>query len=333
MIDSFGIIFLSIVLEALPFVVLGTLISSLIEVLMPQGWIEARLKKKNLITYMGAALVGVVFPVCECAIVPVMRRLVRKGMPLSLGVTFMLATPIVNPVVLLSTYYAFGNRWPMVLGRGGFGYLLAILIGLLIARYDGQKVFLEEAKGTADCGHDHGYEDGHDHDHSHNHEEMACQCGHHHGHDHDHHHSHGRHPKAVVLSVLTHTGSEVLDVGRYLILGAFITAMMQTFVPREVFVIVSGRPVLGILLMMVMAFVLSLCSEADAFIASSFANQFPPSALMAFMVYGPMIDIKNTLMLAGTFKRGFVLRLVGIITVTVFLAMWLLSLTGILGGI
>lgn len=325
MIDSFGIIFLSIVLEALPFVVLGTLISSLIEVLMPQGWIETRLKKKNLITYMGAALVGVVFPVCECAIVPVMRRLVRKGMPLSLGVTFMLATPIVNPVVLLSTYYAFGNRWPMVLGRGGFGYLLAILIGLLIARYDGQKVFLEETKGRGDCGHDHSHGDGHDN----NHEGAACHCGHDHGHD----HNHDRQSKAVLLSVLTHTGSEVLDVGRYLILGAFITAMMQTFVPREVFVVVSGRPVLGILLMMVMAFVLSLCSEADAFIASSFANQFPPSALMAFMVYGPMIDIKNTLMLAGTFKKGFVLRLVGIITATVFLAMWLLSLTGVLGGI
>ena len=334
MLNSFGIIFVSIFLEALPFVILGTFLSSLIEVYLPPDWIERRFRDRKRHTYLIAGLIGIVFPVCECAIVPIMRRLVKKGMPLSLGVTFMLAAPIVNPVVLLSTYYAFNGQWRFVAGRGIFGYILAVVIGMIVARYDSKKVLLEqddhEAHDTGcSCGHDHGHDSepcscGHDHIH----EEASCDSGHEHSHSHEDQKS----LWSTVSTILAHTGAEIMDVGRFLILGALITATMQTFVPRSVFTTISGNPILAIIIMMVLAFVLSLCSEADAFIAATFANQFPPTALMAFMVFGPMIDIKNTLMLAGSFKRAFVIRLVTIITVTVFLAMSLVAFTGIMGG-
>jgi len=144
----------------------------------------------------------------------------------------------------------------------------------------------------------------------------TCGCGI------DHDHSVVKRSKGLGLDdikrVLSHTNSELYDVGRFLIAGAFISAVMQVFVPRTVLMSIGNSPLSSILLMMVMAFVLSLCSEADAFIASTFRYQFASSSLLAFLIFGPMIDIKNTLMLAGAFKSKFVIRLVGTIAIVCF---------------
>lgn len=305
MFESFGIAFISIVLEAMPFVLLGTLISSIIEVFVSTGWMTKQFEGGKLRFYFIAGLVGFIFPVCECAIVPIMRRLIKKGVPRGIAITFMLATPIVNPVVLLSTYYAFSGDIPMVLARAVFGYTGAVIIGMIMEWYmKGFKIEKEEAVESHSCScHDH------DHDHDHDHGDSCC------GHDHEVEATW----KDKAKDILSHTSSEFIDVGRFLIIGAILAASMQTFVPREAITIVSDNKELSILVMMLMAFVLSLCSEADAFIAATFRGTFSDSSLVAFLIFGPMIDIKNTIMLSATFKPKFVIRLIGVITLVCFI--------------
>ena len=367
--QQFAIIFLSILLEALPFVLIGTIVSSLIEIFVSREWLTEHLPKRSWFAFLVAGLAGIIFPICECAIVPVMRRLVKKGMPVGVAVTFMLATPTINPVVLLSTRFAFLNNFYFPLLRGVFGYLTAIAVGLLITflsdkeelktagavwqgeagkhDHDAEETEYEE---SCACGHSHGHgkhqHGGYDHDDETEHEE-SCACGHSHGHgkhqhnedsvvvtetgdEHDHEHGaacscghvHATRrdkPLQIVKSILDHTSHELYEVGRFLILGVLISAAMQTFVPKQYFLALSQNPALSITAMMLLAFVLSLCSEADAFVAASFQGGLPNSAILAFLLFGPMMDIKNMLMLTQGFRMKFIIRLILTIAVVVFI--------------
>ncbi len=427
--QQFAIIFLSILLEALPFVLIGTIVSSLIEIFVSREWLTEHLPRKSWLAFLIAGLAGIIFPICECAIVPVMRRLVKKGMPIGVAVTFMLATPTINPVVLLSTRFAFLNNLYFPLLRGVFGYLTAVSVGLLITflsdkaelktaeaalRGEGadhdcdedddelcscghnhrhgkhkeqdddewqpvqaetngateigddlayhqkhhqrhkehdDEWALEQAKtdedagirndltsqhchhqhkephrfsavfaageNSAEHGHNHDYDHKHDHEHIYNHDhdhddDEVCACGHVHATKRDK-------PLQILKSVLDHTSHELYEVGRFLILGVFISAAMQTFVPKQYFLALSQNPALSIVAMMLLAFVLSLCSEADAFVAASFQGGLPNSAILAFLLFGPMMDIKNMLMLAQGFKMKFIIRLILVIAVVVFI--------------
>ena len=339
--QQFAIIFLSILLEALPFVLIGTIVSSLIEIFVSREWLAEHLPKRSWFAFLVAGLAGIIFPICECAIVPVMRRLVKKGMPVGVAVTFMLATPTINPVVLLSTRFAFLNNFYFPLLRGVFGYLTAIAVGLLITFLSDKQelktagaVWQGEAKKhdhdadeteqeeSCTCGHNHGYGkhqhnedfaaatetgDGHDHEHG-----AVCSCGHVHATKRDK-------PLQIVKSILDHTSHELYEVGRFLILGVLISAAMQTFVPKQYFLVLSQNPALSIVVMMLLAFVLSLCSEADAFVAASFQGGLPNSAILAFLIFGPMMDIKNMLMLTQGFRMKFIIRLILTIAVVVFI--------------
>jgi uncharacterized membrane protein YraQ (UPF0718 family) len=305
MFESFSVAFLSIVLEAMPFVLLGTLISSIIEVFVSKEWITNKLGKGKFSYFFIAGLMGIVFPVCECAIVPIMRRLIKKGVPKGIAITFMLAVPIVNPMVLFSTFYAFPGRVEVVVGRAVLSYIGAILIGVIMDRHTkGETILKEKKTKTNSCG------CGHTHEHTHNHDDGACGCC----------TPVEKNPtaKSRILHIIDHTSHEFIDVGRFLILGAAIAAGMQTFVSRDLLTMVSDNTILSILIMMLMAFVLSLCSEADAFIASSFSNSFPTTSILAFLIFGPMIDIKNTIMLSASFKPKFVIRLISVITIVCF---------------
>jgi uncharacterized protein len=133
--------------------------------------------------------------------------------------------------------------------------------------------------------------------------------------------------------VLEHTGSELYAVGRFLIMGAAVASVMQTLLPRSSLIGIGAAPVLSILVLMFLAYVLSLCSEADAFIAATFAGYFTPGAVMAFMVYGPMMDIKNTLMLLEGFKPRFVFILFALTTVLCLLAGYAINSTGFWGAV
>ena len=321
---GFTLILWSILLEALPFVLLGTIISSLIQVFVSEDMILRILPKNNFLRLVFTALFGLVFPVCECAIIPITRGLIRKGMPIGPAIAFMIATPIVNPIVLLSTYNAFPTMPQMMLYRAVCGFAGAVLIGALVNRAHGKAVLKEGAVTSCGCGHDH------------IHEANACDCsGDHASHmqcnDRGHHErcSSGK-KQGILKAVLAHTNAELQSVGMYLIFGAIIAASMQMLVPTEVLTSIGSGRVGSILVMMLLAFVLSLCSEADAFVASTFLLQFSGASVLAFLITGPMIDIKNTLMMAGSFKKRFVVRLILTILLVCFALAFIASF--LIGG-
>jgi uncharacterized membrane protein YraQ (UPF0718 family) len=202
--------------------------------------------------------------------VPVARRLIARGVHPSAGVTFMLASPVLNPIVLASTWVAYGGHArgaEMVAGRGSLGLLAAAAAGLALGRTRGADLLRPRA--TA-------------------HEE----------HDHDHGHT----------AFSSHLVSDFLFMGKFIVLGAALSAFVQTAVPQSVIAKLGGTPVLAALSLMAVAYVLSLCSEADAFIAASFTS-FRPGAQLAFLVLGPIVDMKLTVLYGATFRGWFVPRL------------------------
>lgn len=273
-------IFLGIMLQGIPFLIIGVFISSAIQVFIPQRTIE-RLFPKNLAGGMLVAiLAGFCLPVCDCASIPIFRSLVKKGVPLPAAVTFMTATPVINPVVMLSTYAAFNGNLSVMLGRVGMGILSAILIGGWFA--------LRPSKATSVSS---GYD------------RIMCSCG-----------CYGGAEDATTAAqrvslLLRHSQAEFFGVAKYLTVGAFLAAVFQVMVSNSLLLQTPTDFALSLLFMMAMAFLLSLCSSSDAVVAKSFAARFPMEPVMGFLVFGPMMDIKNVLMLSGGFSRRFVAKL------------------------
>jgi uncharacterized membrane protein YraQ (UPF0718 family) len=271
--QTFLVIGTSIIVEALPFVLLGALVSALIEVFVPDRAFAAASRLPLHWQVPGAALAGFAMPVCECGSVPVARRLIMRGVHPAAGFAFMLASPIINPIVLLSTAVAYQGQAAveMVAGRAILGIIVALVAATIIGRPNIAALLRPRAPG------------GHDHDHGHG-------------------------PAGKARAVADHLTSDLLFMGRFVIAGAALAAAMQTIVPQDVFTGVLTSPLVGSALLMVLAFVLSLCSEADAFVAVSFI-QFPLGPQLAFLVFGPILDIKLALLYGATFGRDFALRL------------------------
>lgn len=287
--EDFNTIFLSIIIQAFPFILVGVFISSIIQVFVSNETIVRLFPKNKFGAFFAAILAGVFFPVCDCGIVPVASRLARKGVPLSAAITFMLAAPIVNPIVVASTFYAFAGQPEIAFYRVFLGIIIAVTVGAFIS------VFPEE--GTVFNGWT---------------TDLSCNCG-----------CSSRNLKNKNLpgklgAVIKHAESEFFEVGQFLVVGAFLSTLTQTLIPKEVLGAFAGGYVVPLLVMMGAAFVLSICSTSDAFIAKSFLTQFSPGAVMGFMVLGAMLDIKNLLMLLGSFKKRFVIKLVLIISVVSF---------------
>ncbi|MDP4088295.1 MAG: permease [Bacillota bacterium] len=303
---NFGTIFISLILEGFPFLIIGALVSSVIQLMVSDDTIGKLRVKSKFLSLLIMALAGIVFPVCECAIVPIVRRLVKKGMPVGMAVTFMTAVPIVNPVVFMSTYYAFLGHTYMAFLRIGLGILCSMAIGFLV----GELTSGDPLRNS-----------------QHMHHEESCDC-HHHGHHHGHcdEHCHGEEEEGKLKGLISHVSEEFYEIGRFFIFGSLLSSTFQTFIPREYILKIGGGQISSIIVMMLMAFVLSICSETDAFIGRSFFNQFTGSSVMAFLIFGPMIDIKNTVMLMSNFKLNFVAKLVFVIVAVTFLAAAALSL-------
>ncbi|MEA4816219.1 MAG: permease [Lachnospiraceae bacterium] len=275
-------VFLGIILQAVPFLLIGVLLSSAIQVFVPRSVIDRRFPKSIGLGMLMAVISGFFLPVCDCASIPVFRSLVRKGIPLPVAVTFMVATPIINPVVILSTYYAFNGNMSVVFGRILFGIIAALIIGSVFALRPPKGYFLSDG-GT---------------------DRIMCSCGCYEGSE-----------KITVFSeklflFIRHSQAEFFSVGKYLIIGTFIASVFQAM-GTGIFVSAQRGAGLAvsIIIMMVMAFVLSLCSSSDAVIARSFSSQFPMGAIMGFLIFGPMMDIKNLMMLSSGFSKRFIARL------------------------
>lgn len=273
-------IFISILIEAIPFILIGVILSGIIQMFVSEEMIARIMPKNRFLAVLFGALAGVLFPACECGIIPITRRLLLKGVPLHAGVAFMLTAPIINPIVLFSTYIAFGNRWSVVFYRGGLALAVSLIIGVILSYQFKDNQLLKPD------------EPGH------------------------HHHHHGTLLQKLG-GTLRHAIDEFFSVGKYLILGAFIAAAMQTYVKTSTLLAIGQNDVSSSLVMMGLAFVLSLCSEVDAFIASSFSDTFSLGSLIAFLVFGAMVDIKNLLMMLAAFKKRFVFLLITYIVVIV----------------
>jgi uncharacterized protein len=297
---NFSTVFLSIVLEGMPFIIIGALASSLIQIFISENLIARIIPRNSIVGLLLAGLVGILFPVCECAVIPITRRLIKKGMPIGMAVTFMLAVPIINPIVILSTYYAFMGHASVTIARAGLGFVCALCIGLLISHMHNGSV-LKENTAEGDYFFIHGSGSTHTYG--------SCGCGQYH-----------ERKRNIISHIIGHTSSEMYDIGKFFIIGAILSSAMQTFIPRNYILSVGSGSTSSILVMMVMAFILSICSETDAFIARTFLSQFTKGSVIAFLIFGPMIDIKNTMMLSGSFKAGFTIKLIFLIFSVCFIA-------------
>jgi uncharacterized membrane protein YraQ (UPF0718 family) len=292
---TLSITFVSIFLEALPFMLLGAAIGGLIEVFVSKGAILRILPAGRLPSVFLAAGLGMVFPVCECAIVPVVRRLFAKGLPLGAGIAFLLGGPIVNPLVLLSTAVAYGNDLRVIACRLAGGYLIAVGMGLLIDRFYTRQSALVEIPSDIPV----------------NDPERSSTAP----------------PDGILTRLgwaLQHGAADFLDISRFLVFGAFAAGLLQTLVARGELAVLYASPIVSIFFMMVLAVLLSLCSEADAFVAASFRTTLPLTAQMAFMVLGPMLDLKLIAMYFRMFKKRLILTLSAATFIGVFSMMLLL---------
>lgn len=314
---TFGVTFVSIVLEALPFVLLGAVLGGLVEAFVPRARIAALLPRRTTPGILLAAALGLALPACECAIIPLARRLVGKGVPFSVALAYLLGGPIVNPLVAASTYVAFGGDWLIVAARLLCGYSVAACVALIFAEvFPGTKALLPEAAGTAN--------------------EVDCRCG---DAGEGENPGHGDHAASSTgepargsrwLAAAHCAGDDFLDITQYLVLGAAVAALAQTFIARTLFLSLAETPAAAIGGMQAFAVALNLCSEADAFVAGTFYGVLPTAALLAFMVLGPMLDLKLVAMYLSFVKRGAVTLLAGLLIALVFALSFTLHLMGVL---
>ncbi|MFJ8531438.1 permease [Bacillus sp. NPDC094106] len=275
-------VFLSIFFEAVPFILLGVIVSSIIQVFVTEDMIQKVLPKSPIVAMIPAAFVGIVFPMCECVIIPIVRRLIQKGLPLHVGMVILVSAPIMNPIVFLSTFYAFQTNATVVYARFGITVLVSLIIGLVVYYcYRGKNVLKDAAVSV--------------------HEKQ----------------------KKSWKDVASHTVDEFFDTGKYLLIGACLASVFQTFLDRNALDVVAHNELISPVVMMGFGYVLSLCSAADAFIAASFGHIFSTKALLSFLVFGPMLDFKNTFMLFAYFQKKFVFFFIGIVIVSVYMVVQL----------
>ncbi|KAA0547140.1 permease [Bacillus sp. BGMRC 2118] len=288
---SLNTIFLSIIIEALPFVLVGVLIAGLIQIFVTEEHIERWIPNNKFLAVIMSCVIGALFPACECGIVPIIRRLVSKGVPIYAAIGFMLTGPLINPIVIASTYMAFGNDAKIAGLRMGIGFGVALIVAFVISLVVRGTQLKEEVRVI-----------------------------------HIHTHSHTKQPFTQKLwSMLTHSIDEFFDMGKYLIIGALLAAIVQTYVPARTLLETGDGVVSSLLVMMGLAFVLSLCSEADAFIGASFSSLFPTHSILGFLIFGPMIDLKNTLMMMSVFRLKFVLVVLSLVASAIFITMLLMQ--------
>ncbi|WP_236013412.1 permease [Paenibacillus glycanilyticus] len=298
----FKTLFISIMLEAMPFILVGVIISALLHVFVSDAMIRRFIPSNPVLGILTATVLGIIFPICECGMVPAIRKLIRRGMPTHVATAFILVGPIINPIVFWSTFTAFRSHPEMAYMRMGLAFAIALIVGLIVYRV----VRFDPLRETTTAANVH----THAHVHHHHHDDE-------HRHDDNHEHSHA-HRSGKIAEVMGHAVSEFFDMGKFLLIGALLVGLLQTFVSNTELMALGHGPGSSNALMMALGFMLSLCSTSDAFVAQSFLTTFDKGALLAFMVFGPMLNLKSLLMMLAVFKTKFVL-LVGVcVTVLVY---------------
>ena len=277
-------IFQGLLLEAIPFLLLGVAIAGLARWLVPQtAWIQ-RLPKNPLLAPITGALMGFALPACECGNVPVARRLLASGAPMGTAFGFLFAAPVLNPIVLASTWAAFPDQPWLLVARPLGAFVIAVLLSLLLVQLP-ETQLLESAllserrmsQPLSRIG-------------------LLQRSGGLIG-DPLSEIAPAQPERLRPVEVLEQSSREFLDLLALLVLGCLIAALVQTWLPRSWLLAVGGAPTGSILALMLLAVVVSVCSSVDAFLALGFAAQITPGALLAFLLLGPVVDLK----LAGLF--------------------------------
>lgn len=286
-VKDISIIFISIFFESLPFLFLGALISSIIETYVSNETIAKIIPKNKILGSIVGVFLGFFIPACDCAVIPISKRLLKKKVPINVAISFMLASPIINPVVLFSTYSAFYKSNPKIFWyRLLFGIIIALLVGIIMGILFGKKEVI-----TNDIV-----------------EDCHCEC---------HHKKHSF--KNDTLSICKHTAYDLFEVAKFLMLGALLASLVQVLLPRNILIIFNNNQVLSIVVLMLFAYLISLCSTSDSFVGKSLLSTFNESSIIAYLLLGPMIDIKNTIVLLGNYKKSFVITLITLIFLIVFI--------------
>jgi uncharacterized protein len=257
-------VFVAVVIQALPFLVLGVLLSAIIAVFVPPSFFARALPKRPALAVPVAGMAGAVLPGCECASVPVAGALVRRGVTPAAALAFLLSAPAINPIVLTATAVAFPRNPEMVLARFVASLVVACAMGWLWQRW-GRAEWLRQPGRP---------------------------------------HTDGATKGAALWGSVRH---DVMHAGGFLVVGAAAAATLKAVVPAQWLEAVAGNPVVSVLALAALAVALSICSEADAFVAAAL-SQFSLTARLAFLVVGPMVDLKLFAMQAATFGRGFAVR-------------------------
>lgn len=306
----------AVFLEASPFLLLGALLSSVFEVFLPQDRIEKFMPNGLLLGLLFGLSAGMLIPTCECGVVSIVRRLLKKGVPPHVAMTYMLSAPVINPLTIAATYIAFrGNMW-MILGRIGIVAVCASCIGLTLARNN--PVLLIRGRETDPALWNYGRTACSSADVNympHAHLDVAHGCG----------CSCAVTKGPRLIQVFQHTSSEFLDMGTYLIIGALAVGFFRTLLHQEWLAFFQGNVFLAIGMMMLLAFFLSICSQADAFVAASFVT-FPIVAQLSFVTLGPMVYLNLVAMYGAVFRKRIALTLIIVPIILIYILSLLLEL-------
>ncbi|MBW4669783.1 MAG: permease [Cyanomargarita calcarea GSE-NOS-MK-12-04C] len=338
-------IFLSLLVEAMPFLLLGVLFSSLLLFFVDEGKLVRIMPKNPVLGALVGSLMGVFFPVCECGNVPVARRLLMQGVPTPVAIGFLLAAPTINPIVIWSTWTAFRDQPEIVVLRVVFSLLIATIIGIVfgvqkdltpivqptIARYlkfnppakqdkrrpsrsglrqeTGASTLLQS--GTYFLGGKAGSPKVIDANFSS--ATMAASTA-------------TKTLSDKLQLMLENTVQELRELGAVMVLGSAIAAAIQVLAPRDLILSLGSGPISSIAAMLVLAAVVSICSTVDSFFALSFASTFTSGSLLAFLIYGPMIDIKGVGLMLSIFKPKAIFYLFALSGLLTFLLTLIVNL-------
>ncbi|MFT4280111.1 MAG: permease [Microbacterium sp.] len=270
----------SVLIESLPFVVLGVILSIVVQVWVPPGVIERWMPRNAWGRRAVLSLLGMLIPVCECGNVPFARGLLMRGFSVPETLTFLIAAPIVNPIVIITTHQAFGFDDGILIARLLGGYAIANLIGWLYSRHpDPDGLVTDRFRATCEI--------------------VETEGG-------------GRARRSLAQFVV-----ELRAVMPALVIGSGVAGAVQVLVPRDALLAIGSNPALSIVAMIALAMIVSICSNVDSFFALSFASTFTPGSIVAFLLVGPLVDVKMLALLRTTFRSR---ALAGIVAVVVLSA-------------
>ncbi len=276
--NEFIVVFVSIVLQSLPFLLVGVFASAIVQQTL-RGEVVARyMPRKPVFAVLLSSLFGLIAPVCDCGAIPLGRQLMAKGVPVYAAIAFLIAAPVINPITLVSTGIAFQGNVGIVVARAAMTLSVALIVGLLAARFFGPRRLRVPTLARVADG---------------DKVDTAQRNG------------------LRLGQVVQHATGEYFEILFFVVLGALFTAASQTLVPRADLTAVGAQRAGSVLVLMPIATILSICSEADAFVARAFAGTFSFGAVMAFMTIGQIVDLRNGLLMWRTLG-GRVLLLIAL---------------------